>query len=52
MQALGPDSLETVTPEEVEETIDYILNEVLSSSAVTTDHSLTSRIENSIGRIL
>lgn len=37
MQALGPDLLEatayakTMSPEEVEETIDYLLNEVISS---------------------
>jgi len=41
MQALGPDLLEatahakTMTPDEIEETIDYLLNEVLSPSAVT-----------------
>jgi len=39
MQALGPDLLEaaahagTMTPEEIEETIDYLLNEVFSPSA-------------------
>lgn len=38
MQALGPELLEataharTMSPEEVEETIDYLLNEVLSTS--------------------
>jgi len=42
MQALGPDLLEatahanTMAPEEIEEIIDYLLNEVLSSSAVVT----------------
>jgi len=40
MQDLGPDILEaiahaeTMTPEEIEETIDYILNEVLLLSVV------------------
>ena len=43
---------QTMTPEEIEETIDYLLNEVLSSSAVTADFSLTSRIEFSMGKIL
>jgi len=43
MQALGKDLLEatthaeTMTTEEVEEMIDYLLNEVLSSSVVTAD---------------
>ena len=43
MQAIGPDLLEatahakTMTPEETEETIDYLLNEVISSSAVVAD---------------
>ena len=40
MQALGPDILEatahakTMTQEEIEETIDYLLNEVFSPSGV------------------
>ena len=46
MQALGPDILEaaahakTMTPEEVEETIDYLLNEVISFPVVNSDFSL------------
>ena len=58
MEALGPDILEAtayaqkMTPEEIEETINYLLDEVLSSSAVTADLWLTSRIEYSMGRIL
>ena len=46
MQALGPDLLEAIayvkkmTPEEIEETIDYILNEVLSPLVATLDLSL------------
>ena len=47
MQALGPDLIEAaahakmMTPEEIEETIDYILKEVLSSSAAITEVPLT-----------
>jgi len=47
MQVLGPDLLEatahakTMTPEEIEETIDYLLNEVLSSSVVVTHFPFT-----------
>ena len=47
MQALGKDLLEaiahakTMTTEEVEEMIDYLLNEVFPSSVVTADFSLT-----------
>lgn len=58
MQALGPDILEavayaqTMTPEEIEETIDHLLNEVLSSSVATAYFSLTPRIECSMGKIL
>ena len=43
MEALGPDILEaiayaqTMTPEEVEETIDYLLNEVLWPAVNTAD---------------
>ena len=43
MQALKPDLLEaaahakTMTPEEIEEIIDYILNEVLPSSLVIAE---------------
>jgi hypothetical protein len=46
MQALGPDLFEaaahakTMTPEEIEETIDYLLNEVLSFLVVIVDLSL------------
>lgn len=56
MQALGPDILEaiahaqTMTPEDVEETIDYILNEVLLSLHVTADIMLTPRFEYSMGK--
>jgi len=47
MEALGPDLLEaaahakTMSPEEVEETIDYLLNEVLSPRVVIGGFSLT-----------
>ena len=47
MQALGPDRLEavaharTMTPEEIEETIDYLLIEVASSPVVIVFFSLT-----------
>ena len=57
MQALGPDLLEasthakTMSPEEIEETIDYLLNEVLSSFVIIEDYSLTFRTEHSTGRI-
>jgi len=57
MQALGPDILEataharTMAPEEIEETIDYLLNEVLSFPVVTVDFSLTFWIR-STGKIL
>lgn len=46
VQALGPDLLEAIayakkmTPEEIEETIDYILNEVLSPLVAAVDLSL------------
>jgi len=58
MEALGPDILEatayaqTMTPEEIEETIDYLLDEVLPPSVITVDLWLMSRIEYSMGRIL
>ena len=58
MQALGPDILEaaahakTMTQEEIEETIDYLLNEVLSPSAATADFLLTFWIRCSTGKIL
>ena len=58
MQALGPDILEavahakTMTPEEIEETIDYILDEVFSSSVAIVKSSLTFRIECSMEKIL
>lgn len=58
IQALAPDVLEAaahakmMTSEEIEETIDYLLNEVLSSSTVVVDSSLIFRIERSIGKIL
>ena len=57
-QDLEPDILEdtehiqTMTPEEIEETIDYIINEVLSSFVITTDFSLTYRIGYSMGETL
>ena len=47
IQVLRPDLLEaaahakTMTPEEIEETIDYLLNEVLSRSVAIVDFSLT-----------
>ena len=46
LQAIGPDLLEAIayakkmTPEEIEETIDYILNEVLFPLVATADLSL------------
>jgi len=58
MQALGPDILEataharTMTPEEIEETIDYLLNEVLLPSVITADLLLTFWICFSTGKIL
>ena len=58
MQALGPDILEaaaharTMTQEEIEETIDYLLNEVLLPSVVTVEFLLTFRICCSTGKIL
>ena len=57
MEAIGPDALEAaahskaMTPEETEETIDYILNEVLSPSAITAGSSLMSRFEYSMRMI-
>ena len=48
MQVLGPDLLEavayakTMTPEEIEETIDYLLNEVLSPRVAIVHSSLMS----------
>lgn len=54
MQALGKDLLEaiahakTMTTEEVEEMIDYLLNEVFPSSVVTADFSLTFWVEHSM----
>jgi len=47
MQAVRPDLLEatahgrSMTPDEVEETIDYILNEVFSPSIAIADFSFT-----------
>ena len=58
MQAPGPDLLEatahakTMSPEEIEETIDYLLNEVLSTPVSIADSSLTFWIERSTGKIL
>jgi len=58
MEALGPDLLEatahakTMSPEEIEETIDYILNEVFSFAVVIADFPLMFLIERSMGRIL
>jgi len=58
MQALGPDILEaaahakTMTQEEIEETIDYLLNEVLPPSVVTADLLFTFFIRCSTGKIL
>ena len=40
-----------MTPEEIEETIDHILNEVLPSSVFTADFLLTPRNEYSMGKI-
>ena len=56
MQALGPDILEatahakTMSPEEIEETIDYLLNEVPSFSR-SGALSLTSWVYCSTGKI-
>ena len=56
MQALAPDILEaiarveTMTPDEIEETIDYLLNEVFSSF-VAASFSLMFLIERSTGKI-
>jgi len=53
MQALGPDILEaiayarTMTQEEIEETIDYLLNEVLLPLVAIVDLSLMLWIERS-----
>lgn len=58
MQALEPDVLEatdhakTMSPEEVEEIIDYILNEVFSFSLVTVDLLPISRFGYSMGKTL
>ena len=58
MQALGPDILEatayaqTMSPDEIEEAIDYLLNEVFSSSLAIPGFTLTPRIEYSMGKIL
>ena len=47
MQVLGPDLVEataharTMAPEEIEETIDYLLNEVLSPPVPPANPSLT-----------
>lgn len=55
---LGADILEAtthakaMTSEEIEETIDYILNEVFSSSVVAADCSLIFQAEHSMGTIL
>ena len=58
MQALGQDLLEaivhakTMTPEEIEETIDYLLNEVFSPPVLIADFLLTFRMKYSMGKIL
>ena len=58
MQALGPDLLEaiahakTMIPEEIEETIDYILSEVFSSPVATAEASLRFLTEHSTREIL
>ena len=58
MEALEPDLLEaavyarTMSPEETEETIDHLLNEVLSSSVVIADFSLKFGTEHSTGMTL
>jgi len=58
VEDLGSDVLgvtthaEMMTPEEIEEMIDYILNEVLLFSVVIVNYSPTSRIEHSMGKIL
>jgi len=57
MQALEPDLLEatahaeTMSPEEIEEMIDHILNEVLSPSVAIADFLLTLWIERSMRKI-
>jgi len=57
MQALGPDLLEaaahakTMGPEEVEETIDYLLKEVYPPAAAIADPPLTFVIECSMREI-
>jgi len=57
MQALEPDLLEatahaeTMSPEEIEEMIDHILNEVLPPSVEIADFSLTLWIERSMREI-
>ena len=58
MQAVEPDLLEataharTMTPDEVEETVDHILNEVISLSITIADFSFTFGIEHSTGETL
>ena len=58
MQAIESDLLEataharTMTPDEVEEGIDHIRNEVISLSIAIADFSFTFWIEHSIGMIL
>ena len=58
MQALGPDLLEavahakTMTPEEIEETIDYILDEVFLPPVVIAWYFLMLRTKRSTGKIL
>jgi hypothetical protein len=58
MQVLGPDLLEatayarTMTQAEIEETIDYLLSEVLSPFVAIADLSLMFRTERSTRMIL
>ena len=58
MQVVEPDLLEataharTMTPDEVEEGIDHIRNEVTPLSIAIVDFSFTFWIEHSIGMIL
>lgn len=58
MQALGQDLLEattharTMTPEEIEEMIDYLLDEVTPSTVVITGFLLTFWIKHSMEKIL
>ena len=40
-----------MTPEEIEETIDYLLDEVLSTSVIVAGFSLTVRTKYSMGEI-